>query len=381
MTIVQLDFPTTIFFGPGARHRIASYLAANRIERPLVVTDKGIVTLPIFKEFMEKVLGDSVNPAVYSNIYGNPVPAHVEGGVASYRAHAADGIIGFGGGAALDIAKAIALMLEHPGEVFDYDDLKVDARPVDRPIPFWIAVPTTAGTGSEIGRTFVVSHPETRVKKLMYSPRLMARAVFADPELTLGLPPRVTATTGMDALTHCVEAYLAKNYHPFCDGVALEGTRLAAQNLARAVNSPSDLEARSGMLMASLMGAVAFQKGLGVTHSCAHALSAVCDLHHGLANGLMITYALKHNVTAVPGRFTILSSTLGLKEKNANEFLRWLQELKVMLGIPRTLKEAGIRREQLPRLVEVATGDICHLNNPRPCTKEDFARIFMEAFS
>ena len=222
--------------------------------------------------------------------------SQVVAGVEAFRAHQADSIVGLGGGAALDVAKAIALMAGHPGDLFDYEDDKPGALPIDQDIPYWVAIPTTAGTGSEVGRSAVISDEQTHVKKIFFSPRLMAKAVFADPELTLGLPPAVTAATGMDALTHCIEAFLAKDYHPIADGIALEGLRLGAAALPRCYEKGDDLAARGDMMMSSMMGAIAFQKGLGLIHSCAHALSAVSDLHHGYANGVMIDHALKFNL-------------------------------------------------------------------------------------
>jgi alcohol dehydrogenase class IV len=349
------------------------------VKRPLVVTDKGLAALPAFADFLG-ALGGGLQPGTFSSVVGNPVASQVTAGVEAYRAHRADGIVGFGGGAALDVAKAIALMVDHPGQVLDYEDGRPGARPIDRAIPYLIALPTTAGTGSEVGRSAVVSDDATHVKRIVFSPRLLARAVFADPELTLALPRGVTAATGMDALTHCIEAFLAKDYHPICDGVAIEGVHLAARHLATAVREPANLEARSGMLMASMMGAIAFQKGLGVTHSCAHALSAVCDLHHGLANGVMIDHALAHNVPAVPERFARLAEAVGLEQRDGAAFLRWLGGLKREVGIPATLADAKVDRALTPRLIELALADGCHQSNPRVCSREDFARIFAAAF-
>jgi alcohol dehydrogenase class IV len=379
MPLHRFSFPTSITFGPGARREAGPHLLAQGVKRPLVVTDKGLAALPVFADFLA-TLGGGLQPGAFSGVVGNPVVSQVAAGVEAYRAHRADGIVGFGGGAALDVAKAIALMVNHPGQVLDYEDGRPDARPIDREIPHLIALPTTAGTGSEVGRSAVVSDDATHVKRIVFSPRLLARAVFADPELTLALPRGVTAATGMDALTHCVEAFLAKDYHPICDGVAIEGVRLAARNLALAVSEPANLEARSGMLMASMMGAIAFQKGLGVTHSCAHALSAACDLHHGLANGVMIDHALAHNLPAVPERFARLAEAVGLATGDGEGFLRWLGRLKREVGIPATLADAKIDRAQTPRLIELALADGCHQSNPRPCSRDDFARIYAAAF-
>jgi alcohol dehydrogenase class IV len=377
--ISVFSFPTQIHFGPGARLRIGEHLQAQGVRRPLVVTDRGVAALPVFAEVLASLGGMEAD--TFSDLAGNPVVSQVSAGAEAFRRHRADSIVGIGGGAALDVAKAIALMAHHPGELFDYEDGRPEARPIDGAIPYLVLSPTTSGTGSEVGRSAVVSDERTHVKKIVFSPRLLARAVFADPETTLDLPPKVTAATGMDALTHNIEAYLAKDYHPICDGIALEGLRLAARALPRCIEAPRDLEARSAMMMASMMGAIAFQKGLGITHSFAHSLSAVADLHHGLANGLMIEHALRFNLEAVPRKFEVMARTIGLPEPTGEAFLRWLGELKQQIGIPRGPLEAGVSAGALEQLTELAFADTCHLNNPRPVTPQDFRRLWGEAFA
>jgi alcohol dehydrogenase class IV len=378
--VIQVfSFPTQIHFGPGARRRVGEHLRAQGLRRPLVVTDRGVAGLPLFAELLGTL--DGLEVAAFSDMGGNPVVSQVTAGAEAFRRHGADSIFGIGGGAALDVAKAVALMAHHPGELFDYEDGRSDARPIDRDIPYLVLSPTTSGTGSEVGRSAVVSDERTHVKKIVFSPRLLARAVFADPELTLALPPQVTAATGMDALTHCIEAYLARDYHPICDGIALEGLRLAARALPRCIEAPGDLEARSSMMMASMMGAIAFQKGLGVTHSFAHALSAVADLHHGLANGLMIEHALRFNLEAAPEKFQVMAQTIGLEPPSGEAFLRWLRELKRRIGIPSGPVEAGVSAAEMERLSELAFADSCHLNNPRPVSAEDMRRLWSEAFA
>jgi alcohol dehydrogenase class IV len=320
-----------------------------------------------------------LEPGVFSELAGNPLKSQVGAGVKAFRDHKADAIIGLGGGVSLDVAKAIALMVHHPGDLFDYEDDKPGALPVNKEIPFFVAVPTTSGTGSEVGRSAVISDDATHVKKIIFDPKLLAKVVFADPELTLGLPSAATAATGMDALTHCVEAYLAKAYHPICDGIALEGLRLASASLAICVEKPSDIEARGSMMMSSMMGAIAFQKGLGLVHSCAHALSAHKDLHHGLANGLMIDHALAFNIPAVPERFAALSQAVGLKNGKPGDFLAWLKDLKQKIGIPAGPADKGVQAADIKRLAELAFADACHPGNPRPCTQADFEAIFSAA--
>ena len=381
MGLHRFSFPTLIHFGPGARKMVREHLEQQGLSRPLVVTDRGLAGLPVFEELMGLFGGGKLAAGRFTEIAGNPVHSQVVAGVKAFREHKADSIIGVGGGAALDVAKAIALMAHHPGDLFDYEDEKPGASPIDKDIPDWVALPTTAGTGSEVGRSAVISDEKTHVKKIFFSPRLLAKAVFADPELTIGLPPAVTAATGMDALTHCIEAFLAKDYHPIADGIALEGLRLCARSLPRAVANGKDLEARGDMLMASMMGAIAFQKGLGLIHSCAHALAAVADLHHGYANGVMIDHALKFNLETSRERFERMARTIELPRPTAEAFLDWLRDLKKEIGIPAGLSGTKVPREALSTLPRLAFEDSCHGNNPRPCREEDFKKIYEEAFA
>ncbi len=388
MGIDKFSFPTTIHFGAGARKLVAGHLTAQGIKRPLVVTDRGIAGLPLLKSFLGDL--DGLDAGVYSDISGNPVRKQVMDGAAAYRAHRADAVIGLGGGAALDVAKAIALMADHPGDILEYAWDHPQVRPIDRAIPYFVALPTTAGTGSEVGRSSVISDDVTHVKKIVFSPLLLAKAVYADPELTLGLPTLITAATGMDALTHNVESYLSPAYHPLCDGIALEGVRISARALPLAVKNGHDLAARSDMLMASMMGAIAFQKDLGAVHSCAHALSTVADMHHGLANGIMIDHVMRFNLPAAAEKMAELAHVVrapggdtGNAEARAKAFIAWLTALKASLDIPAKLSDycapRPVAKSDLPRLVEVATADICHQTNPRPCTAADFEKIFAGA--
>lgn len=376
----RFGFPTQIIFGPGSLKELPAFLKAKKIQRPLIVTDKGVGALPICRNLEGLLKEAGLQVATFSGVWGNPVKSMVEGGAEAYRQHKADGIVGMGGGAALDVAKAVALMASHSGDLWDYEGGKADAKPIDGNVPLWVAVPTTSGTGSEVGRSAVISDEKTHIKKFVFSPKFLAAAIFADPELTLELPPAITAATGMDALTHCVEAYLAKDFHPICDGIALEGVRLASQSLVKSVKEPRNIEARGLMMMVSLMGGIAFQKDLGLTHSCAHALGTAVDMHHGLANGIMIDYALKFNVSVREDRFKNLAMTVGLKEHTPQAFLKWLTDLKAEIGIPKNLTAAGVKKEKLDELVKLAVQDSCHQYNPRPVTEPDFRAIFTEAF-
>jgi alcohol dehydrogenase class IV len=259
---------------------------------------------------------------------------------------------------------------------YAWDHPKV--RRVAHALPYFIALPTTSGTGSEVGRSAVISDDATHVKKILFDPALLARAVFADPELTLDLPPAVTAATGMDALTHNVESYLSPEYHPLCDGIALEGARIAARALEIAVKEPRNLAARSDMMMASMMGAIAFQKDLGAVHSCAHALGTVVDMHHGLANGIMIDHVMRFNADAAETKMRELARVCGAGD-SADDFIAWLARLKASVGIPARLGEKGVAPSHIPRLVEIAVADTCHRTNPKTVSAGDFERIFRQA--
>ena len=374
--IHSFSFPTQIHFGPGARRLVAKHLAERGLKRPLIVTDKGLAALPVLAEFKDTLQG--LDAALYGGVFGNPVKQQVEDGVAAFKAHRADSVIGFGGGAALDVAKAVALMAAHEGSILEYAWDHPQVRPVKNALPHFVALPTTSGTGSEVGRSSVISDDRTHVKKVVFNPALLAKAVFADPELTLDLPAPVTAATGMDALTHNVESYLSPSYHPLCDGIALEGARIAAHALETAVKQPRDIQARSDMMMASMMGAIAFQKDLGAVHSCAHALGTVVDMHHGLANGIMIDHVMRFNAQAAERKLAELARVCGAGA-SAADFIAWLARLKERIGIPAKLGAKGVTESHLPRLVEVAAADTCHQTNPRPCAPRDFERIFREA--
>ena len=378
MTITRFSFPTTIHFGAGARKLVADHLKALGLKRPLLVTDKGLAALPLIADISADLGKAGLVPSTYGGIWGNPTGSQVMNGAAAYKAHRADCVVGIGGGAALDVAKVVGLMATHPGDVMEYVWDHPAVRAIDQPLPHFVALPTTSGTGSEVGRSSVISEQQSHVKRVIFSPLILAKVVFADPELTLGLPPHVTAATGMDALTHNVESYLSPAYHPLCDGIALEGTRIAAQALLTAVKEPGNLRARADMMMSSMMGAIAFQKDLGAVHSCAHALGTVCDLHHGLANALMIDTVMAWNIEAVPAKFDELSHAAGVAGGGA-AFVPWLKNLKRQIGIAGNLSAAGVTAEHVSRLVEIATVDICHQTNPRPCTAADFERFFKQA--
>lgn len=391
MTDIQrFAFPTTIHFGAGASKLVGPQLAARGTKRPLVVTDRALAKLPVTTAFVATLRAAGLDPAVFDGIFGNPTASQANAGGDAFRAHRADTVIGFGGGAALDVAKIVGVLGTAGGDAIEYAWDHPEVRDIPDTLPWFVALPTTAGTGSEVGRSAVVSEDDTHIKRIVFSAKILAKTVYADPELTLGLPAGVTAATGMDALTHNVESYLSPAYHPLCDGIALEGARIAARALPTAVRDGSDLAARGDMLMASMMGAIAFQKDLGAVHACAHALSTVADLHHGLANGIMIDHVMRFNLPAATAKMAELARVCGAPggdhgsdEARATAFIAWLAHTKAALGIPATLsKLAGgrpVTRADLPRLVEVAFADICHQTNPRKCAKSDFETLFVAA--
>ena len=378
MAITRFAFPTTIHFGAGARKLVAPHLLEAGFKRPLIVTDRALASLPVMAEFKGHLR--DLNVAVFNGIHGNPTCAMVMAGAAAFRAHGADCVIGFGGGAALDVAKVVGVMATHAGDVLEYVWDHPQVRAIVNELPHFVALPTTSGTGSEVGRSSVVSENDTHHKRTVFSAKILAKAVFADPELTVGLPPAMTAATGMDALTHNIESYLSPAYHPLCDGIALEGLRIGARALATAVREPGNLNARADMMMSSMMGAIAFQKDLGSVHACAHALGAVCDLHHGLANALMIDTVLDWNRQAVPGKFAELSHAAALEpDGDGAAFIRWLRALKTQIDITGGLAARGVTRAHLPHLVPLAAKDFTALTNPRPTVEADYERFFLAA--
>ncbi len=379
MSISKFRFPTQISFGAGAINLVPQMLREAGVKRPLLVTDHGLAASPMISLFLNQLRDSGLQVGIYSEAAGNPLISHVDKGVRVFHGHDADAVVSIGGGCALDVGKAIALMSAHPGHILDYEDDKPGGLPVRAELlPMTLAIPTTAGTGSEVGGSSVVSRDDNHQKIIVWGSALIPRQVVADPDLTTSLPPAITAATGMDALTHNVEAYLAKNYHPICEGIALEGIRLVSRYLVRAFRNPSDSEARGGMLMASMMGAIAFQKGLGLTHSCAHALSTCYDLHHGLANAVMIVPCMEFNFETNLAKFATMGELVacsGSSQEKAQGFMKWLRGLCHDLQIPDSL--ASLKVKLNSRLLDVAVGDVCHANNPRVCTRADFEEVFL----
>ena len=376
--VYQYNFPTTIRFGAGASKELGDYLVKNNLLRPLIATDATVSQLSFFKEIINDVKKKNISTEIFSDIHKNPVKSDVYKGTDVYDNTNRDSVIGIGGGAALDVARAIVLRINHREDLFKYDDLIGGDVYVTNDVPHFVTIPTTAGTGSEVGRSAIIADDETHQKKILFSPKLIAKIVFADPMLTMELPPFITAATGMDALTHNMEAYLAKMPHPLCEGIALEGISLINQSLSKAVNDP-DLESRSKMLIASLMGAVAFQKGLGVVHSLAHPLSSLLDTHHGLANAVNIPYGMEFNIEGFENKFRNIARVLELKEETGEAVVKYLFELNSKINIPHTLSEIGVKQEHIETLADLAIADFAHPNNPKPVNREDFRNLYSKA--
>src|SRR5690606_26947771 len=377
--ILQFNFPTTIRFGAGVSGELGDYLKRSGISKPLVVTDAIVANLECFKTIADGLARKGISVEVFSAIHKNPVCSDVYAGTIVYDATQRDGIVGIGGGAALDVARAIALRIHHRDDLFKYDDLAGGDVYITGEIPHLVTIPTTSGTGSEVGRSAIISDDTTHQKRILFSPRLIARMVFADPALTLDLPPSVTAATGMDALTHNLEAYLAKMYHPICEGVALEGISLIGQALEKAVHHP-DIDSRSLMMMGSIMGGIAFQKGLGVVHSLAHPLSTLLDVHHGLANAINLPYGMEFNMTGCELKFQHIAHALRLQNETGNSVIQYLRDLNDAIGVPRRLRDIGVKEEHLDALADLAIADFAHPNNPKPVTREDFRALYAKAF-
>jgi hypothetical protein len=375
----QFNFPTAYRIGAGRVRELAAACGEFGITRPLIVTDAGIVALDWFAPIRQSLRDAGIDFAVFSEIDANPSVAHVDAGLAALATHRADGCVLIGGGSAMDTGKCLALLAHNPGGVLDYEDVGDNWKRADgtRILPT-IAIPTTAGTGSEVGRAAVIVDPRDHSKKIIFHPKLQPDLVLADPELTYGLPPRLTAATGMDALAHCFEAYCAPAYHPMADGIALEGMRLIHHYLLTAFENGNDATARTQLLMAASMGATAFQKGLGLIHALSHPLGGVTGLHHGPANAIFQPYVMVHNRAYIEDKMPRLARSLELAGEDFEDVLKWTLDLRARLGLPHTLE--GVLDESLiARLVPMAAADPSLATNPKPCSEADLERVFQKA--
>jgi alcohol dehydrogenase class IV len=374
------NYPTAYRLGCGRRSELAVACVEMGMEKPLVVADPVVAGLGWFGELVASL---GAGTETFSRIQGNPVEQNVIDGVAAYRDGKHDGCVLIGGGSALDVGKAIALMVDHPGSVFDYEDVGDNWTRVDGDrIARMIALPTTSGTGSEVGRSSVIVDERDHSKKIIFHPKMLPPLVIADPETTFDLPPAMTAFTGLDAFVHSFEAFCAPGYHPMADGIALEGMRLVQENLVRCYQDGHDVEARTHMMLASSMGATAFQKGLGLVHAMTHPLGAATDVHHGLANAILLPYVMVHNRPAIEKAMGRLASHLRLGGEGFSAVLGWVLDLRQRVGVPPTLGAVSgmtpaLCEELAPRaLVDPSLG-----TNPRECTAAEIADVYRRALS
>ena len=375
------SYPTSIRFGAGRIAELGEAAKATGIKRPLLVTDPRLADMPMVKDALGLLAADGVPAHVFSGIKPNPVAANIEAGLKALKAGRHDGVIAFGGGSALDAGKVIAFMAGQIRPMWDFEDVgdwwtRADPNGI---LPV-VAVPTTAGTGSEVGRAGVITDQATHTKKVIFHLLMMPKTTICDPELTVGMPPAITAGTGMDALAHCLEAYCGLAYHPLADGIAVEGMRLVKSNLARACNDGSDLEARAHMMSAAAMGATAFQKALGAIHALSHPVGALYDTHHGLTNAVFMPYVLAFNRPAIEGKVERLAAYLGL-EPAFDAFLAWVLELRAEIGIPHTLAGLMVDEAKFDLMSRMAPKDPTAGGNPVVLDEKNCRQLYQNALA
>jgi alcohol dehydrogenase class IV len=373
------NYPTSVRFGAGRIAELADAAKAAGMARPLLVTDPNLARLPMVADALASLNAAGLGARMFCDIRPNPVAANIAAGIEAFRAGGHDGVVAFGGGSALDAGKLVAFMTAQTRPLWDFEDIgDWWTRAEVAGIAPVVAVPTTAGTGSEVGRAAVVTDEASRAKKIIFHPRMMPKVAICDPALTVGMPPIITAGTGMDALAHCLEAYCGSFYHPLADGIAAEGVRLVKENLARAVRNGSDLEARAHMMAAAAMGATAFQKGLGAIHALSHPVGALYDTHHGLTNGVFMPYVLAFNRREIEPRIKRLSAYIGLKP-TFRVFLDWVLALRAEIGVPHTLAGLNVGDEHIERIVAMAPKDPTAGGNPREFNRRAARTLFKRA--
>lgn len=374
------NFPTKIRFGAGRISELADACRAVGIRRPLIVTDPGLKPLPMIMDAIGTLEHAGIACGLFADVHPNPVGEDVEKGLKIYRNGHHDGVIVFGGGSAMDAGKSIAFMSGQTRPIWDYED-REDwwSRADPAGIAPVIAVPTTAGTGSEVGRAAVIVDERDHTKKIIFHPKMLPVEVIADPELTIGLPSHITAATGMDALSHSLEAYCSPFYHPMAQGIALEGMRLCREWLPVAVKSGSNVDARAFMMTASSMGATAFQKGLGSMHAMSHPCSSLRGTHHGLTNAVVMPYVLLHNRSAIEERLAAAARYMGLSDPSFTGFVDWVLALREDVGIPNTLKDIGVDLDMIAEGAAMALEDPSTGGNPLPMTVGDYEMLYRNA--
>ena len=377
------NYPTTMWVGENRIIDIAEACKFLNILKPLMVTDKGLAETEIVKKTLSVLKDNNLNAQLYSNVVGNPTGNNVIEGVESYKKNDCDGVIAFGGGSGLDVGKAVAFMSGQTLPIWDFEDVGDNWKKANSDsIPPIIAIPTTAGTGSETGRASVILNEQTGVKNIIFHPKFLPSIVILDPVLTVGLPPKLTAATGMDALAHNLEAYCAPGYHPMADGIALEGMRLINKWLLEAVNNGSNLEARMNMITAASMGSTAFQKGLGAIHSLSHPVNALNNVHHGLSNAIFMPYVLTFNKKVIEKKIIKICDYLELKDRSFDGFINWVLVLRKKLNIPHKLSEVIKEKDlQLDRLSKMALDDPSTGGNPKKLTEADMKTMYQHSMS
>ena len=375
------NYPTAVRFGAGRAAELGEAAAAAGMTRPLIVTDTGLAKLPMVKAAGD-ILAKAGNPAgLFSGVRPNPIAATVAAGLEVLRAGKHDGVVAMGGGSALDAGKVIAFMAGQTRPMWDFEDVgdwwtRADPKGI---LPV-VAVPTTAGTGSEVGRAGVITDEITHTKKVIFHPLMMPKVTICDPELTAGMPPSITAGTGMDALAHCLEAYCGPSYHPLADGIAVEGMRLVKENLVTAYRTGNDLEARAHMMSAAAMGATAFQKALGAIHALSHPVGALYDTHHGLTNAVFMPYVLVFNRTAIEPKIARLSAYLGIGG-GFDGFLDWVLQLRKDLKVPHTLEGLGVDDGKFALMSQMAPKDPTASGNPVPLDEAAAMKLFQQTLA
>jgi alcohol dehydrogenase class IV len=373
------NYPTSIRFGAGRIAELPDAVKSAGIKRPLLVTDPRLAAMPMVASALDSLRAAGVACSVFSEVRSNPVASNVEAGVKVLKEGGHDGVVAFGGGSALDVGKVIAFMAGQTRPMWDFEDIgdwwtRADPSGI-APV---VAVPTTAGTGSEVGRAGVITDETTHTKKVIFHPLMMPRVTICDPELTLGMPPAITAGTGMDAFAHCLEAYCAPFYHPLADGIAVEGIRLVKENLARAVENGADLEARAHMMSAAAIGATAFQKALGAIHALSHPVGALYDTHHGMTNAVFMPYVLAFNRPVIEEKIARLAGYLGLNP-SFDAVLDFVLDLRRRTGVPHTLDGLGVDDDKAETIAAMAPEDPTAGGNPVPLTRTAALRIFADA--
>jgi alcohol dehydrogenase class IV len=384
--ITTFSFPTRIVFGCGAVRQLPKALAETGVRKPLIVTDPGLCATPVVATVIGVLEEAGVPHEVFDRVHGNPIEDDVVESAALYRSAGCDGAVGLGGGSALDVSKAVVVMARYDGPLADLEWQAGGMNRMAGPVDPIIAIPTTSGTGSEVGRSSVITSHKLGRKIIIFSPWLMPQRAILDPQLTVGLPPFLTAATGMDAFTHCLESLTCPCFHPLCDAIAIHGLELVIRYLERATRDGKDVEARGYMQVAATMGAISFQKDLGAAHSLAHPLSTEFGLNHGLANALCLPAVMRFNLEAAAGHYARLASLFGVPVRGMPEkdaAARSVAEVEALIeriGIARGLRNHGVPRESLGPLSVKAFEDSCHRTNIRACTQDDLLRLYEESW-